>query len=101
MFKKSKTRDIEALVRESCDLAQSMIADLRQSDPSNETFGQAGLLNGKDIVSEYLDHGELGCALSHVLYMVHESAISFPKEKAVELHEIAKTIGEPISYVIE
>ncbi len=39
------------------------------------TLDQEGLRNGKEIVSDYFTHGEVGLALEHLVYMIIETGI--------------------------
>lgn len=81
-------------VIESSELAQKLITELYENDPENETFDQVGFLNGHEIVMDYINYNELGCALSHLLYMIHESDIRYPRERVLCLHDLAEKIGE-------
>ncbi len=36
---------------------------------------QAGLIDGVSIVEDYLRHGEVGVALEHLIYMIHEPSL--------------------------
>ena len=74
-------------------IAQRLILELHASNPQNETFAQFGLLDGEEIVIDYLEHNEWGLALQHLLYMIHESDIQFPREVMLQLHGIAKSYG--------
>ena len=85
-------------VMQSADLAQKLINELYERDPQHETFEQFGLLEGFEIVEDYIDHGELGCALHHLLYMIHEADIPYPKENMLSLHQMAKRMGERNHY---
>jgi len=79
----------EYIITQHCNLAQELIDELYRNNPANETFEQVGILNGKEIVNDFIDHGELGVALDHLLYMIHESDIQFPLEALKELLSIA------------
>ena len=82
----------------AADNAQKLIVELHRRDRDNETFEQVGFLNGREIVKDYIDHNEWGLAWEHLLYMIHESDISFPVDILVELHELARQNGIPIEY---
>ena len=84
---------IRRLIVESSELAQRLILDLFDSEPENRTFEQAGITDGHETVLGFISVGEQGCALSHLLYMVHESDIAFPRATMLQLHELADTIG--------
>ena len=86
------TRD-EHEVIDAAKLAQSQIAELHIADPNNSAFEQLGLRDGFEIVRDFVNHGELGCALDHLLYMVHETPIPFPPERVLALHALAVRNG--------
>lgn len=77
-------------IQHCAELAHRKIHELHQLDPDNETFSQVGLLDGRDTVFDHLSHDELGVALEHLLYMIHESDIPFDMHQVTRLHEIAK-----------
>jgi hypothetical protein len=89
---------MEELVLDSAAIAAKLILELHARQPEHPTFDQVGLLDGASIVANFVTYGELGCALHHVLYMVHESAIDFPKERVDRLHRLATQIGERNHY---
>ncbi len=88
-------------IRSFTETAQLLIAELRRVKPEDETFDQVGILDGHTIVAEFLDHGEFGVAIEHVLYMIHESNISFPAEELNALHALAKQLGARNDYKAE
>ena len=80
------------------ELAHRLIHELHARDPKHATFSQVGLLDGRETVAQYVRCGELGCALHHLLYMVHESAIAFPRPAVVAIHQLAEKLSEPNHY---
>lgn len=50
------------------------------------------------MVADYLEQHELGCAVHHLLYMIHESDIMFPSERVAALHRLAARIGARNGY---
>lgn len=80
-------------IRACAAVAHSQIHELHKRDPRNETFTQVGLLDGRDTVNDYLSHNELGIALEHLLYMIHESDITFDMARVAFLHDIAQSFG--------
>ena len=81
------------LIIESSEIAQRLISDLFRKDPDNETFEQVGLIDGHETVLNFIKAGEQGCALDHLLYMVHESDIAFPRTIMLQLHVLANNLG--------
>ncbi|MCP3926396.1 MAG: hypothetical protein GY714_27860 [Desulfobacterales bacterium] len=92
------TKNIEKTILQASEHAHELIHKLHRSDPDNETFEQVGLLAGHKTVVDFIDYGEIGCALHHLLYMIHESDIEFPRKQMLRLHHIAHEIGEKNHY---
>ena len=80
---------------------QSLIRELHERDPNNETFSQVGILNGGETVAEYLIHNEFGVALDHLLYMIHESDIRYDLGRVKELHALAIQLDITNHYTAE
>ena len=80
------------------DLAHRLIHELHARAPDDPTFTQLGLLDGRELVHEYLGVGETGCDIHHLLYMVHEANIPFPPHAVRELHRLAQASGETNYY---
>ena len=97
-MERERTGEFSEIIISSAELASQLIQDLWARAPNHATFGQIGFLDGRDTVADYIDHGELGCALHHLLYMIHEAAIDFPREHVERLHCIAERIGETNHY---
>jgi len=71
------------------EIAQAGIIRLLERDPNNDDLEQAGMIDGLEIVRDYLDHNELGCAVEHGIYMINESGIVLPGEYSVIIERIA------------
>ncbi|MBO6937112.1 MAG: hypothetical protein JJ863_19235 [Deltaproteobacteria bacterium] len=80
-------------VEQLAELADGLLQDLYARNPGDPTFEQFGFLDGRETVLDFCGFGELGCAVSHLLYMVHESSISFPSDAIATLHSLADRIG--------
>lgn len=93
MFRFRKTNPDIAKLLEATEKAQGLIEELYRTDPLNPTFDQTGILYGREIITDYLDHNEWGVAFEHLLYMIHESGIAFPENELQELHSSAKLNG--------
>ncbi|MBX3265375.1 MAG: hypothetical protein KF831_01580 [Acidobacteria bacterium] len=99
MFGFRKTNpDITKLLA-AANKAQGLIDDLRQADLSNATFEQAGLLDGSEIIRDYVEENEWGLAVEHLFYKIYEGEIDFPADELNELYSIAIRNGIQISYV--
>lgn len=56
------------------------------------TNESAGILDGKQIILEFLEHNEYGCAFEHLTYIINESNIKLNTEQLIELKEIGKKL---------
>ena len=86
------------IVKQLSHVAQVRINELHGREPSNGTFEQVGLLNGQELVLEFLNNAELALAMEHLLYMVHESGISFPIDDLQTLHSLASDLDIDNTY---
>ena len=57
------------------------------------TFEQVGILDGHEMIRDFVDRNEWGLALEHLLYIIHESAIVFPADDLENLYSIASRNG--------
>lgn len=55
----------------------------------DSALDQAGLKDGKQIVMEFIHHGELGLAIEHLVYMIEETDISISNALRNQILEIA------------
>lgn len=61
--------------------------------PDDHSLAQAGLENGREIVLDYLAHGEAGVALDHLYYMIKEPPLAISAEAAEKLARLAEAFG--------
>ena len=88
----------ERCIRNAAQVAHDLLHALHRANPSDPTFDQVGFLDGRDSVIDYIEHGERGVALEHLLYMIHEANIAFPHALLLRLHEIAEEYGLDVGY---
>lgn len=62
---------------------------------ADHPLSQAGLSNGESVVSDYLDHNEVGIALEHLLYMVKEPPLELSPATEARLLELCQVYGIP------
>ena len=75
-------KNVEDRVRRLVDEVHELVEGLHHRAPQDASFEQVGILDGRETVLEFLAHGELGCAVEHLLYVVDESAITLSTEQA-------------------
>ena len=81
------------------EIIQLDIINLYKIEPNNDRLKQTGLLDGFDIVLEYIDNNEIGCAVEHILYMTNESGVIINESYVEKLNFIANDIGATNRYL--
>jgi hypothetical protein len=66
--------------------------------PDDHSLAQAGLENGREVVLDYLAHGEAGIAFEHLCYMIEEPPLTISAKSAERLARIAETLGTSLSW---
>jgi hypothetical protein len=93
----------ELSLPESIDAVAVVVQDLVDAEFAKagvvvpgSALDQAGLKNGLPVIRDYLQHGELGVALGHVLYMIRELDLTIPAHTYAVLGRTADAmkIGE-------
>jgi len=78
---------------------QRLLDNLYRRNSSDETFEQNGIINGQDIIEGYLKNNEIGLAVEHLLYMVHESNITLSTTETNTLNDVLLKLGIDNVYV--
>ncbi|HEY4262810.1 MAG TPA: hypothetical protein VGM98_21805 [Schlesneria sp.] len=61
--------------------------------PAGSALDQAGLRDGMAIVEDFLDRGEAGVALEHLLYMVNEPSLHLSPQSRADVDQAASSLG--------
>lgn len=78
--------DIEPLMRAAFDSGGG-------TPPPGSSLDQVFLLNGREVVLDYLAHGECGLAFDHLLYMIKEPPLQISGRTARTLTEAGAALG--------
>ena len=67
----------------------------QQQDPvlPGHALAQEGLANGREVVLDYLEHGEAGVALEHLHYMIDEPGLEISYRSKVLLTRLARVLA--------
>lgn len=79
-----KMREITTLAQKQIDAMYEVVG----IPESGTVLDQSGLRDGLDIVVDYIEHGETGVALEHLLYMVEEAELSLDDDTAADLRAL-------------
>jgi len=83
---------IECLAKEVQNLVDKEFQKINYKLEPNSPLDQLGLQDGLNIIHEYTAVGELGVALEHILYMVHETGIKLGKPSHELVFELCKEL---------
>lgn len=90
-------KHIEQAVDEAQRLLNAEFAKCNNQPSPGSALDQAGLQNGKEIVMDYLSHGESGVALEHLVYMVQETGIAISEETRNHIRIAASAMQMKVS----
>ena len=85
--------DIRTLLDEVSSLIDAAFAAVNYKPAAGSALDQAGLTNGKEIVEDYLRHGEPVVAFEHLLYMIEEPGLTLSAEGSALLEKIRAALG--------
>ena len=85
---RSTLPEVGALMRAAFDAVAG--SPVSGSEPN-----QLGLIDGVEIVLQYLDVGEPGIALDHLLYMIHEPGLDVSPGTYAAIAEAGTLMGLP------
>ena len=88
---------IEQAVDEVQRLLDVEFAKCNNQPSPGSALDQAGLRDGKEIVMDYLSHGEAGVALEHLVYMVKETGIAISEETRNYIRNAASAMQMKVS----
>lgn len=63
--------------------------------PDGSSLDQVYLLDGREIVVDFLQHGEPGLAFDHLVYMIAEPPLAIGADTYARLSEAAHALGIP------
>ncbi len=88
--------DSETRLRRLASVVQTKLDELYRAPNAalaGSALDQAGLRNGFEIVSDYVDHREQGVAFEHLLYMITEPGLVLDTAEFRDLVSIGRSLG--------
>lgn len=85
IFKKSISDEIQ-------ELAKSILNAEWKRRISTLEIESIGILDGEEIIFEYLEHNEYGCAFDHLTYLVSETETKVTIEQAEKIEQLNKIL---------
>lgn len=86
LFKNSLQTNIRRLTEDI--LNEQWLQQISQQNTNN-----AGILDGKEIIFEFLTHAEYGCAFEHLDYVINTSNIILSPEQENRTNELRKKLN--------
>lgn len=76
-------------------LMHAAFAAVGNSPQPGSSLDQACLLDGDQVVEDYIRHGEQGLALDHLIYMVQEPPLNVSRDTFDHISAAATALGFP------
>ena len=89
-FSRKTDRLIRAALPEVTALLDQAFTAVGHAPPAGSALDQAGLLDGAEVVEDWLAHGYPDLALEHLIYMVHEPGLRI----SPRTYELIATAGK-------
>ncbi len=80
------------------DLAKNILNDKWKGRISSKEIESAGILDCQEIISEFLEQNELGCAFEHLTYVVSETETNLTTEQANKIKQLDKELNSLSNY---
>jgi len=78
----------KTLKNEIRDLFESILNDQWKSRIESTEIESAGIINCEEIISEFLEQNEFGCAFEHLTYVISETDIKLTTEQANRINQL-------------
>jgi len=78
----------KTLKNEIRDLFESILNDQWKSRIESTEIESAGIINCEEIISEFLEQNEFGCAFEHLTYVISETEIKLTTEQANRINQL-------------
>src|SRR6187402_630501 len=92
---------IRQALREVSILMERAFSEVGGSPAPGSSLDQAGLSDGASIVEDYLEHGEAGVALEHLIYMIREPQLPISTTIFHLIEQAAQALGLEPDFVEE
>jgi len=79
--------------KEVSELTNSVLNGQWQKEISKAKIESAGILDGREIIFEFLEFNENGCAYEHLAYVVSELDINLNSEQITQMDKLAKKLN--------
>ena len=78
----------KTLKNEIKDLFENILNDQWKSRIESTEIESAGIMNCEEIISEFLEQNEFGCALEHLTYLISETETNLTSEQAKRINQL-------------
>jgi hypothetical protein len=95
--KQPATDHIEAVLDEVMTLMREAFAEVDYHPEPGSALDQLSLLDGDEVVQDYIEHGEVGLAFDHLLYMVEEPPLPVSHSAREHIRAAAAALRVPPS----
>ena len=75
------------------DLTENILTHQWESQIKLKKTDSAGIIDGKQIIWEYLDYNEVGCAFDHLKYVINETEIDLTTDQTHKINLIHRRLS--------
>ncbi|WP_412560533.1 hypothetical protein [Winogradskyella sp. MIT101101] len=79
--------------KEISELTNSILNEQWQKEISKTKIESAGIQDGREIIFEFLDFNENGCAYEHLTYVVSELDIKLTSDQIAQMNKLANKLN--------
>ncbi|GAA0734399.1 hypothetical protein GCM10009430_49340 [Aquimarina litoralis] len=83
----------KSLKNEIRDLTKNVLNDQWKGRIASEEIESAGILDCEEIISEFLEKNEYGCAFDHLTYVVSETETDLTTDQANKIKQLDKKLN--------
>lgn len=87
MFLKNKNTELQIISKKI----------LNKINGTSETFEEVGIINGLEIIIEFIEYNETGLAFEHLIYVIESSNYKTTRQEKENIIKIGKIIGIEIN----
>ncbi|WP_115839807.1 hypothetical protein [Winogradskyella sediminis] len=81
------------LKNEIRDLSEKILNDQWKSRIESTEIDSAGIIDCEEIISEFLEQNEFGCAFKHLTYVISETETNLTTEQANRIKQLNKKLN--------
>ena len=79
--------------KEINELTNSILNEQWQEEVSRTKIESSGILDGREMIFEFIQRNEYGCAYEHLAYIISELNMELTSDQIIEMDRLAKKLN--------